>query len=394
MENFTFVNPTKIIFGRGAEEHVGKEVRPFSGRILLHYGKGSVRTSGLLDRICHSLRKEGIRYTGLGGVTPNPRLSLVREGIRLCREEKIDFILAVGGGSVIDSAKTIAVGVPYHGDGWDFFLRSATIEAAIPVGVVLTIPAAGSESSSAAVITNEEGALKRDAQSELMRPRFAIMNPELTFTLPPYQTACGIADIMAHVMERYFTNAKAVDFTDLLCEATLKTIIHHAPIVLREPKNYDSRAEVMWAGTVAHNDLLSTGRIGDWASHMIEHELSALYDVAHGAGLAVIFPAWMKRVYRHDVARFAQFAARVWNVDYDFGDPARTAREGIRRMEVFFREIGLSVTLEELGVEENRYSEMARKCTERGPVGNFAKLSRDTVGEIYRLARAGSATAA
>ncbi len=386
MENFTFVNPTRIIFGKSTEDGVGTEIKPFSSRVLMHYGKESIRKSGLFDRICRALDKEGIQHVELGGVSPNPRLSLVREGIKICREKKLDFILAVGGGSVIDSAKAIAAGVPYAGDVWDFYMRKATIAAMLPVGVVLTIPAAGSESSNGSVITNEEGSLKKDAGSELMRPRFAIMNPELTFTLPPYQTACGAADIMAHVMERYFTNARAVEFTDRLCEATLKTIIDHTPRVLADPQNYNSRAEIMWAGTIAHNDLLSTGRVGDWGSHMIEHELSAIYDVAHGAGLAVVFPAWMKRVYTHDVARFAQFAGRVWNVDYNFEDPTRTALEGIRRLEVFFHQIGLPVTLQELGVRDDRFSEMARKCTERGPVGNFVKLGRNEVVEVYKLA--------
>ena len=386
MDNFTFLNTTKIIFGKSTEESVGKEIKPYSSRVLLHYGKDSVKKSGLFDRICRALDKEGIQRVELGGVSPNPRLSLVREGIRICREKKLDFILAVGGGSVIDSAKAIAAGVPYSGDVWDFYMRKATIAAMLPVGVVLTIPAAGSESSNGSVITNEEGSLKRDAGSELMRPRFAIMNPELTFALPPYQTACGAADIMAHVMERYFTNARAVEFTDRLCEATLKTIISNVPRVLAEPRNYDARAEIMWAGTVAHNDLLSTGRVGDWGSHMIEHELSGIYDVAHGAGLAVVFPAWMKKVYAHDVARFAQFAQRVFNVEMTFEDPARTALEGIRRLEVFFHEIGLPVTLKELGVKDDRLSEMARKCTERGPVGNFVKLGREEVFEVYTLA--------
>ena len=388
MENFTFANPTKIIFGKATEQGVGKEIKPFSSRVLLHYGKASIKKSGLYDRICRALDAEGIRHVELGGALPNPRLSLVREGIKLCRDEKLDFILAVGGGSVIDSAKAIAAGVPYQGDVWDFYLKKAVIASMLPIGVVLTIPAAGSESSNASVITNEEGWLKRDAGSELMRPRFAIMNPELTFTLPPYQTACGAADIMAHVMERYFTNVRAVEFTDRLCEATLKTIIDHVPRVLADPSNYDSRAEVMWAGTIAHNDLLSTGRTGDWASHCIEHELSGIYDIAHGAGLAVVFPAWMKKVYTHDVARFAQFAHRVWNVDDNFEDPARTALEGIRRLEVFFHEIGLPVTLKELGVKDDRLKEMARKCTDRGPVGNFVKLDRDEVLEVYELAEA------
>ncbi|MGO9411617.1 MAG: iron-containing alcohol dehydrogenase [Spirochaetia bacterium] len=386
MDNFTFVNTTKIIFGKSTEEGVGKEIKPFSSKVLLHYGKDSVKKSGLLDRICRALDKEGIQHVELGGVSPNPRLSLAREGIRICREKKLDFVLAVGGGSVIDSAKAIAAGVPYTGDVWDFYMRKATLAAMLPVGVVLTIPAAGSESSNGSVITNEEGWLKRDAGSELMRPRFAIMNPELTFTLPPYQTACGCADIMAHVMERYFTNARAVEFTDRLCEATLKTIISNVPRVLADPRNYDARAEIMWAGTIAHNDLLSTGRVGDWGSHMIEHELSGIYDVAHGAGLAVVFPAWMKKVYTHDVARFAQFAQRVFNVEVSFEDPALTALEGIRRLEVFFHEIGLPVTLKELGVKDDRLSEMARKCTERGPVGNFVKLDREEVLEVYTLA--------
>ncbi len=386
MDNFTFVNTTKIIFGKSTEEGVGKEIKPFSSKVLLHYGKDSVKKSGLLDRICRALDKEGIQHVELGGVSPNPRLSLAREGIRICREKKLDFVLAVGGGSVIDSAKAIAAGVPYTGDVWDFYMRKATLAAMLPVGVVLTIPAAGSESSNGSVLTNEEGWLKRDAGSELMRPRFAIMNPELTFTLPPYQTACGCADIMAHVMERYFTNARAVEFTDRLCEATLKTIISNVPRVLADPRNYDARAEIMWAGTIAHNDLLSTGRVGDWGSHMIEHELSGIYDVAHGAGLAVVFPAWMKKVYTHDVARFAQFAQRVFNVEVSFEDPALTALEGIRRLEVFFHEIGLPVTLKELGVKDDRLSEMARKCTERGPVGNFVKLDREEVLEVYTLA--------
>jgi alcohol dehydrogenase YqhD (iron-dependent ADH family) len=386
VENFTFVNTTKIIFGKGTEAEVGKEAAQYSRRVLLHYGKDNIKKSGLYDRICKSLKQSGIEYVELGGVVPNPRLSLVREGIRLCREKKADFILAVGGGSVIDSAKAIAAGVPYTGDVWDFYLKKATAASALPIGVVLTIPAAGSESSFGSVITNEEGSYKRDALSEHMRPKFAILNPELTFSLPPYQTACGAADIMSHVLERYFTNARAVDFTDQLCEVTLKTIITHVPRALREPTNYDARAEIMWAGTVAHNDLLSTGRIGDWGSHMIEHELSAIYDVAHGAGLAVVFPAWMKRVYTHNVARFAQFATRVWNVDYCFEDPARTALEGIRRLERFFTEIGLPVTLKELGVKDDRLQEMARKCTERGGVGNFVKLGREEVMDIYRLA--------
>ncbi len=331
MQNFVFQNATKIIFGKGVESETGKETALHSRNVLLHYGGGSIRKSGLYDRVCKSLKDAGVRFTELAGVQPNPRLGLVHEGIRICREKGIDFILAVGGGSVIDSAKAIAIGLPYSGDVWDFYARKATVTKSMPVGVVLTIPAAGSESSNGSVITREDGLYKRDAGGECMRPKFAVMNPELTFSLPPYQTACGGADIMAHVMERYFTRVPAVDFTDRLSEATLATIIRNVPIVLSRPDDYDARAEIMWAGTIAHNDLLGTGRIGDWGSHQIEHELSALYDVAHGAGLAVVFPAWMRHVYRNDVQRFAQFAVRVWGVGYDFEDPERTALEGIRR---------------------------------------------------------------
>jgi len=387
MENFVFHNPTRIIFGKGTEAEVGRETARYSRRVLLHYGGGSIRASGLYDRICRALKESGIDFVELGGVKPNPRLSLVREGIRLCREKRLDFILAVGGGSVIDSAKAIGIGTPADGDVWDFYLKTTKVTEMLPVGVVLTIPAAGSEASNGSVITNEDGWLKKDAGGECMRPRFAIMNPELTFTLPPYQTACGAADIMAHVMERYFTRVRDVDFTDRLCEATLRTIIENVPAALAEPQDYDARSQIMWASTIAHNDLLGTGRVGDWASHMIEHELSGIYDVAHGAGLAVTFPAWMKHVYKNDVERFARFAVAVWGVEPRFDWPERTALEGIGRTKNFFRGIGLPTSLPELGVTDDRFEEMASKATAAGPVGNFVKLGRDDVAAIYRLAR-------
>jgi alcohol dehydrogenase len=387
MENFVFLNPTRIIFGRGVEKETGKETAQYSKKVLLHYGGGSIRKSGLYDRVCQSLKAAGVSWVDLPGVVPNPRLSLVREGIGICRKEKIDFILAVGGGSVIDSAKAIGIGVPYNGDVWDFYLRKLKPPAMLPVGVVLTIPAAGSEASNGSVITREEGGYKRDADTECMRPKFAIMNPELTFSLPPYQTACGASDIMAHIMERYFTRVPAVEFTDRLCEAALKTIIHNAPLVLENPTDYDARAEIMWTGTIAHNDLLGTGRVGDWATHQIEHELSGIYDVAHGAGLAVLFPAWMRHVLSVDVRRFAQFAARVWDVEYDFVSPERTAREGIRRLTAFFRSIGLPTTLKELGITDDRSAEMAKKCVDRGEVGNFVRLDAAGVQKVFALAR-------
>ena len=388
MDNFVFTNPTKIIFGKDTENQTGSEIKRFASKVLLHFGGGSVVRSGLLDRVKASLRASGVEFVELGGVEPNPRVSLVREGIALCRREGIAFILAVGGGSVIDSAKAIAVGVPYSGDVWDFYEYSAVPESALSLGVVLTIPAAGSESSPSTVISNAELKLKRGLTTELVRPCFAIMNPELTFTLPAYQTACGAADIMAHIMERYFTNTLHVELTDRLCEAALRTIIANVPRVLEEPAGYDARAEIMWTGTVAHNDLLGTGREGDWGSHSIEHEISAIYDVAHGAGLAVVFPAWMRPVYRHVVPRFAQFAHRVWDVEMDFRNPERTALEGIDRLEAFFRTIGLPVRLSDMKITGERIQEMADKCTSksRGFTGNFVRLDAKAVREILTSA--------
>ena len=387
MENFTFENTTKIIFGKNTESQVGIEAARYGNKILLHYGGGSIKKYGLYDRVLKSLKDAGLEIIELGGVQPNPRLGLVKEGIDLCRREKIDFIIAVGGGSVIDSAKAIAAGITYNGDVWDFFTGKASVEKVIPVGVILTIAAAGSESSGNSVITNEEGLYKRAVGSDMLRPRFAILNPEITYSLPPNQTACGVSDIMAHIMERYFTTVKDVDLTDRLCEAALKTVINNVPIVLEEPKNYAARAEIMWAGTIAHNGLLSTGRIGDWASHQIEHELSGIYDVPHGAGLSTIFPAWMKYVYKKDPEKFAQFAVRVWNVEPDFKDVGKTALEGIKRLKDFYKEIGLPGTLKEMNIPYDRLEEMAEKCTEEGPRGNFVKLSKDDILEILMIAR-------
>ena len=389
MENFEFYSPTRIIFGRGTEEKVGELTKEYGTKVLLHYGGGSIKKYGLYDKVIKSLQDAGIDFIELGGVQPNPRLELVKEGIKICRENDIDFILAVGGGSVIDSAKAISLGVPYEGDVWDFFMGKTLPEKNLPVGVVLTIPAAGSESSNSVVITKEEGLLKRSCNNDINRPVFAIMNPELTFTLPPYQTASGVVDMMAHIMERYFTHQTDVDLTDGLCESMLKTIMKNALIVMEEPDNYDARAELMWAGTLAHNGLVGTGRIGDWASHAIEHELSAMYDVAHGAGLAVVFPAWMKYVYKHNVNRFAQFAVNVFNLDYDFANPERTALEGIRRLMDFFRRIGMPTNLEELGVPDHRLEEMASKCKRpnNGRLGYFVPLTEKDILEILKLCR-------
>lgn len=390
MDNFVFSCPTRIIFGRDVESQAGTETRQYSGNVLLHFGGGSAERSGLLNRIRESLSSTGIEVTELGGVLPNPRLSLVREGISLCRSRGITFILAVGGGSVIDSAKAIAVGVPYSGDVWDFYGNRVEPERALGVGVVLTIPAAGSESSVSSVLSDPERELKRGLNSEMIRPCFALMNPELTYTLGAYQTACGAADMMAHVMERYFTNTRDTDLVDRLCESVLRSIIAQAPIALSNPSSYAARAELMWAGTIAHNGLLGTGREGDWASHAIEHELSAIYDVAHGAGLAAIFPAWMKAVYRHDVERFAQFAVRVWGVEDDFQDREKTAVEGIKRMENFFRSLGLAVRLSGLGIPDDRFGEMAAKAVWKGngTTGSFVRLDEAAVLNVLSIAKA------
>jgi alcohol dehydrogenase len=386
MQDFVFHNSTKLIFGKDTEQSVGQETLSYGKKILLHYGGGSIKISGLYERVVQSLLQQGIEIFELAGVKPNPRVSLVREGIELCKEKNIDLIIAVGGGSVIDSAKAIAAGAKYDGDVWDFYDGKAEITESLPIGVVLTIPAAGSESSSGSVITNEDGWYKRATGHPSLRPRFAILNPVLTYTLPAYQTACGITDMMAHILERYFTNEKNVELTDRLCEATLKTIIHNSPIVMEDPTNYEARAEIMWSGTIAHNDLLGTGRIGDWGSHDIEHEISGVYDIAHGAGLAIIFPAWMKHVYKHDVNRFVQYANRVWDIEIDLNNLEKTALAGIKKTEEFFRSIGMPTTLKEVNIGAEHFEQMAKKGTERGPLGNFVKLYEEDVVQIFKLA--------
>lgn len=388
MDPFVFRNPTKIIFGRGTEETVGKETAHFSKKILLHYGSGSIKKTGLYGRVMESLKAAGVEVVELPGVLPNPRLGLVYEGIRICKEQNIGLILAVGGGSPIDSAKAIAAGAKYDGDVWDFFTGKAVVRDALPVATILTIPAAGSEASTGCVITKEEGMLKRAFNSHHVYPRFSILNPELTFTLPAFQAACGVADIMAHLMERYFTNVHPVELTDRLIEATLKTVINNAPTVMKQPDHYDAWAEIMWSGTVAHNNLLNTGRVGDWASHDIEHELSAKYDLAHGAGLAMVIPAWMKHVYKHDINRFAQYAVRVWNVEMDYFNPERTALEGIRQLELFWQSLGLAVRFANTPVRAGDFEEMAAKCTADGTrsLGNFVPLGKQDVLKIYNLA--------
>jgi hypothetical protein len=387
MLNFNFYSPTYFIFGKGRENETARYVKRFGGKkVLIHFGSGSVVKSGLLDRVRKSLDDAGIPSIELGGVVPNPRSGLVYEGVRICKEHNIDFVLAVGGGSVIDSAKAIALGAVYEGDFWDFF-NGKRIDKALPVGTVLTLTAAGSEGSTGSVITHENGMLKRAANSDLIRPVFSVLNPELTCTLPPYQTACGATDMLAHVMERYFTNTRDVEITDRLSEAVMLTIITETPKAMANPNDYEARANLMWAGMVAHNDLLGVGREQDWATHQMEHELSALYDVAHGAGLAVMFPAWMKYVMHHDPMRFAQFAVRVWGCEMDFSNPGRTALEGIQRYEQFLRSIGMPVRFSELGAKADDIPYMVKTIgLGSRTMGSFVKLTEEDITKIYHLA--------
>ncbi|MBR3422314.1 MAG: iron-containing alcohol dehydrogenase [Ruminococcus sp.] len=388
MQNFQFYSPTEFVFGRDTEDRAGELVKKHGGsKVLIHYGGGSAERSGLLGRVRASLDKAGVSHVELGGVKPNPRDTLVYEGIELCRREGIDFILSVGGGSTIDSSKAIALGVPYSGDFWDFYSGAARPEAALPVGTVLTIAAAGSEGSGDSVITKEDGGLKRGTGSDLIRPRFSILDPQLTCTLPAYQTACGATDIMAHVFERYFTNTTEVEVTDRLCEAVLLTMVKETPRVIADPNNYDARANIMWAGTVAHTNIVGVGREQDWNSHGIEHELSALYDCAHGAGLAVIMPAWMEFVYKHNPLRFAQAATRVWGCQMDFEHPEVTALEGIKRFRSFLHSIGMPINFAELGAREEDIPALVEKFgIGRKRTGGFVALSAEDIAEIYRIA--------
>ena len=384
MKDFNYCAPTRVIFGKNTELEVGKALKNAGAtRVLMQYGGGSIKKSGLYDRVVKAIRDEGIELFELGGVQPNPHLSLVRKAI------EIDYLLAVGGGSAIDSTKATAVGAVYDGDVWDFYCGKAVPKKAMPVGVVLTIPAAGSEGSNSSVITNEDGWIKRGLGCDLTRPAFAIYNPELTYSLPAYQTAAGATDIMAHIMERYFTNEPDVDMTDRLCESVLKTIIRQAPVAVKEPDNYVARAEMMWASTVAHNDFLSCFRVGDWSSHQLSHELSGMYDATHGAALAVAFPAWMTYVYKHDVQRFCRFAVEVMGVEMDFFHPEETALKGIAALRAFFKSIGMPTTLSELGVPEDKLDVLADKVKSGadGTTGQFVKLTRDDCLKIYQLMR-------
>jgi alcohol dehydrogenase YqhD (iron-dependent ADH family) len=389
MDNFTFYAPTYFAFGKDTETQAGQLVRRFGGKkVLIHYGGGSVVRSGLLDRVKKSLADAGVAFVELGGVKPNPRSGLVYEGIELCRREHVDFILAVGGGSSIDSSKAIAAGTVYDGDFWDFY-EGKPVTQALPVGTILTISAAGSEGSPDSVITKEDGMIKRGASGEAYRPRFSILNPALTQTLPAYQTACGVTDIIAHLYERYLTNTKDVEVTDRMIEALILTMIHEGPRVIADPDNYEARANIMWAGMMAHNNSCGVGRTQDWTSHNVEHELSALYDCAHGAGLAVAMPAVFTYTMNHDVNRFAQIAVRVWNCRMDFYHPETTAKAGIEALRNFLISLGMPKNFAELGANEADIEKLAHTaCYGNGGDGKlhgFTTLEQNDVEAVYRL---------
>ena len=391
MENFEFCSPTRFVFGRGAESKTGELVRKYGGtKVLLHFGGGSVKKNGVYGKVTAALEATGVEYVPLGGVQPNPRSGLVREGIALCRKEGVDFVLAVGGGSVIDSSKALAFGTLYDGDFTDFYFgkdvkRPTPVPKALPVGTVLTIAAAGSEASTNSVVNLEPENLKRAAGGDILRPKFAVMNPELTMSLPAYQTACGITDMFAHLCERYFSPTKDVALSDNLCEAVMRTVVEEGPKVMANPSDYQARANIMWSGTLAHNDICGAGRVQDWASHGIEHELSALYDCAHGAGLAVVMPAWMSYVHDADDARFARFARNVFGVGRGESDE-KAALGGIAAFRAWLKSLGMPLTFAELGAKEEDIPLLVKTLNLNGnTLGSFKPLAEDDVAAIYRL---------
>ena len=392
IKDFNFYAPTRVVFGKESEQQIGQlTAAQGAHKVLVHYGGGSAERSGLLNVVRNQLTQAGLSFVELGGVVPNPLLSKVREGISLCRQEGVDFILAVGGGSVIDSSKAIGYGVGYEGDVWDFWCGKATPAQCLPIGVVLTIPAAGSEMSSSCVITRDEDLNKRGINSDLCRPHFAVMNPERTYTLPAYQTAAGATDIMMHTMERYFSKYEDMTLTDAIAEALLRTVKDVAPVVLEHPKDYRSRAQVMWASSLAHNDLTECGMEKDFATHRLEHELSALFGVTHGAGLAAIWPSWARYVMPRHVNRFVQFAVNVMGVANDFSHPEETAEKGIRAMEDWFRKMGMPTNIRELlgrDITEAEIDQMVEKCS-RGftiTLGAMEVIDAKAMRAIYLMA--------
>lgn len=393
IKDFNFYAPTRVVFGKESEKNIGKLVRDYGGsNVLVHFGGGSAERSGLLNVVRHQLTDAGLKFVELSGVVPNPLLSKVYEGIDLCRQQQIDFILAVGGGSMIDSAKAIGYGVPYAGDVWDFWEGKAKPVDCLPIGAVLTIPAAGSEMSSSCVITKDEGLIKRGVNSDICRCKFAVMNPKRTYTLPPYQTAAGATDIMMHTMERYFSKYDDMTLTDAIAEALLRTVMDSARVVMREPQNYRHRAQIMWAGSLAHNDLTECGMEKDFATHRLEHELSALFGVTHGAGLAALWPSWARYVKARHLSRFVQFAVNVMGVTNDFAHPEDTAEKGIQAIEQFYREIGMPTTITELlgrQITKEEIDVLVDKCSRGGTitVGAMEVLGAKEMRDIYEMAK-------
>lgn len=388
MNNFTFYNPTKINFGRGVESSVGEEIKSLgASKVLFHYGGGSIRKNGLYDRILDSLNKAGLHVIELGGVKPNPRLSLVKKGIELCKNSKVDFILAVGGGSVIDSAKAIALGVPYDGDVWDFFEGKSDIKEALPIGVITTLPSSGSETSNCSIISN--GILKVGVESDLIIPKFAVMNPRFTMGLPPYQTSCGLADILSHLLERYFTDVENVDTTDYLIEGAVKALMLNAERLMMNPKDYNARAEVQWLASIAHNNLLDTGRISDWGSHRIEHELSAQYGITHGEGMSVVLVAWTHYMALNKPKKLAQLANRLYGIDYHNYTEKEMALILSKKLKEFFSSLNLKTTLSELNIGDKHFEEMALRATNNNTstVGHYIPLDKNKFIDILHLAK-------
>ncbi|SNY92362.1 hypothetical protein SAMN04515647_2616 [Cohaesibacter sp. ES.047] len=387
MEDFNFCSRTKIVFGRGKENEVGLQVKPFADKVLLHYGGDYLEKNGILDRIVGSLKASGVEPVLFDGVVPNPRLSVVKEGIALCRKEGIGFILAIGGGSAIDSSKAIALGVPYEGDVWDFYTGKAEPETALKVGTILTIPGSGSEMSESSIITNEADDTKYGIDNALIVPEFSILNPEMCFTIPPFFMASGLADILSHQFERYFTPTKFCLFSDHLLEGAMQAVIALAPKILEAPQNYDYCAEFMWLATISHNGVLDAGRQSDWASHRIEHEISALYDITHGAGMAIIFPAWMKHVKSTDLDRFARLGTRVFGIDPNGRSKDEIADLTIKAVADFFASLNLKISLADAKVPTDRFDEMASKALGRSDaIGRFRKLAHDDIVAILKLA--------
>lgn len=393
MREFNYYAPTQVVFGKETERQVADLVKRYGGtKVLIHYGGQSAIKSGLLASVEESLGAAGINYVKLGGVVPNPRVSKVREGIEICKKEGVDFLLAVGGGSVIDSCKAISAGRYLDGDVWDLYLKKTTATEYIPIGCILTIPAAGSEMSDGSVITNEDGWLKKDYCCNEFRCKFAIMNPEFTYTLPAWQTACGVTDIMMHTMERYFTKDDDMEITDSIAEAVLRTAKSQVKRVLANPTDYNSRAQIMWAGSLAHNDLTGCGTTGDWATHNLEHELSGMFDVSHGAGLAAMWGSWARYTRSENMSRFVRFAVNVMGVEQDFHSDEATAEAGIVAMEEFYHSIGMPTSIHELigkEITDKEIEEMADKCSNGGTstIGSLKRLTREDMINIYKMAR-------